>query len=686
MGDNHTETAGSTPLFAVFFLSMYSLFLVPYTLRVFFKDKEKTWKKDMKSKGFDLKARVRRLTSWKLLLAWLLFFSLYWYIQRAMQGSKRFDPFEILGVESSANDQEIKRAYRKLSLKYHPDKNPDPAATEYFAEYISKAYKALTDDVSRENFKKYGHPDGPQALTVSVALPEIFFSKDKRAAPVILLSLLVMGILVPIAIGLMYLGRTNKYSGPHGLIPDTMAIFFHPPLGIKEAQGVGRIPETLVCAAEFIMMDTPNSQLSALEQLRNAVLRSYPDLKDKPQFWKRKVSVVKVHLLLLAHMAREHIPALLEKDLSFVLEKAPLMLQEMFKIATFPRIRPNYGWLIPAVACVETLQCLHRAVPVTTRKASLQSRTSEGTPWLLQLPGFNIDVVRNLIRQKVKSLSDLQALTATERGAALMNAGVSESGVVEAVESTLSFMPRVYASVSFVVEGPHGEEVSDLEAGDIVTCRVQLLVVRPRHLASDFDPATLTGKAPIAFTPNYPVQPVEEYWYFVLGNPSKNACMAHARRSLLESEVAGAKYATAWAAELGIQENILNIASQIKDPFESEYSEDLGQQVEFKFMAPEPGRHELMLYILPDSWLGCDRALSVKLKIGEPGSVDPEERFRNAAVLQRSEESELQMAGEGDNNEDDDAAYGDGDEEHGSYDSDEYGSEESEEEEGGEGG
>lgn len=40
--------------------------------------------------------------------------------------------------------------------------NPDPAAARYFAEYITKAYQALTDEASRQNYEKYGHPDGPQ--------------------------------------------------------------------------------------------------------------------------------------------------------------------------------------------------------------------------------------------------------------------------------------------------------------------------------------------------------------------------------------------------------------------------------------------------------------------------------------------------------------------------------------------
>jgi len=71
-----------------------------------------------------------------------------------------FDPFDILGVTPSSTEREIKRAYRQLSLKFHPDKvcdmrpsarceysrvelqNPDPSAATYFAEFISPAYKA----------------------------------------------------------------------------------------------------------------------------------------------------------------------------------------------------------------------------------------------------------------------------------------------------------------------------------------------------------------------------------------------------------------------------------------------------------------------------------------------------------------------------------------------------------------
>ena len=75
---------------------------------------------------------------------------------------QKFDPFVILDVPPSASGSAIKRAYRKFSLIYHPDKNPDdPLAASRFIQ-ITKAYQALTDDIAKRNWEKYGNPDGPQ--------------------------------------------------------------------------------------------------------------------------------------------------------------------------------------------------------------------------------------------------------------------------------------------------------------------------------------------------------------------------------------------------------------------------------------------------------------------------------------------------------------------------------------------
>ncbi|MFH1830825.1 MAG: molecular chaperone DnaJ [Pseudomonadota bacterium] len=67
------------------------------------------------------------------------------------------DYYKVLGVDRSCSDAEIKKAYRRLALKYHPDRNPhDPEAEEKFKE-ASEAYEVLTDSQKRQIYDVYGH-------------------------------------------------------------------------------------------------------------------------------------------------------------------------------------------------------------------------------------------------------------------------------------------------------------------------------------------------------------------------------------------------------------------------------------------------------------------------------------------------------------------------------------------------
>ena len=70
--------------------------------------------------------------------------------------SKR-DYYEILGVSKSANEKEIKKAYRKLAIKYHPDKNPgDKSAEEKFKE-AAEAYDILSNPEKKQRYDQFGH-------------------------------------------------------------------------------------------------------------------------------------------------------------------------------------------------------------------------------------------------------------------------------------------------------------------------------------------------------------------------------------------------------------------------------------------------------------------------------------------------------------------------------------------------
>lgn len=65
------------------------------------------------------------------------------------------DFYKILGIQKGANDDEIKKAYRKLALKYHPDKNKSAGAEERFKE-IAEAYEVLSDKKKRDIYDQYG--------------------------------------------------------------------------------------------------------------------------------------------------------------------------------------------------------------------------------------------------------------------------------------------------------------------------------------------------------------------------------------------------------------------------------------------------------------------------------------------------------------------------------------------------
>ena len=67
------------------------------------------------------------------------------------------DYYEILGVEKSADAEEIKRSYRRLAMKHHPDRNPGDAAAEKAFKEAAAAYEVLGDEQKRKIYDQYGH-------------------------------------------------------------------------------------------------------------------------------------------------------------------------------------------------------------------------------------------------------------------------------------------------------------------------------------------------------------------------------------------------------------------------------------------------------------------------------------------------------------------------------------------------
>ncbi len=91
------------------------------------------------------------------------------------------DYYNTLGVSKNASQEEIKSAYRKLAMKYHPDKNPGDASSEAKFKEASEAYQVLSNSQKKSNYDQFGHAafenggGGVVVLVILVALILVLF-------------------------------------------------------------------------------------------------------------------------------------------------------------------------------------------------------------------------------------------------------------------------------------------------------------------------------------------------------------------------------------------------------------------------------------------------------------------------------------------------------------------------------
>lgn len=84
------------------------------------------------------------------------------------------DYYEVLGVDKGATINEIKKAYRKMAIKYHPDKNPGDATAEEKFKEAAEAYEVLSDDGKRQKYDRFGHSGVNSRFGGSGGMEDIF--------------------------------------------------------------------------------------------------------------------------------------------------------------------------------------------------------------------------------------------------------------------------------------------------------------------------------------------------------------------------------------------------------------------------------------------------------------------------------------------------------------------------------
>src|SRR5690606_40926235 len=80
--------------------------------------------------------------------------------QRIKISMAKRDYYDILGISRNDDQAEIKSAYRKLAIKYHPDKNPDNKEAEEKFKEAAEAYEVLSNPEKRQRYDQFGHAGG----------------------------------------------------------------------------------------------------------------------------------------------------------------------------------------------------------------------------------------------------------------------------------------------------------------------------------------------------------------------------------------------------------------------------------------------------------------------------------------------------------------------------------------------
>ncbi|TDL14651.1 hypothetical protein BD410DRAFT_757056 [Rickenella mellea] len=306
-------------------------------------------------------------------LGWLLFAFVAYKVSQNTTENKVYNPFEILGIRSGTPEKEIKSHYKKLSVKFHPDKvrlaanQTAESVAAYFVE-ITKAYKSLTDETIRKNLELYGHPDGRQEISMGIAIPRWVIEGNNKFLVLVVYCILIGGLL-PFIVGKWWFG--NRIKTKDGVYAKTAEVFFK---GMKEDSAIDDIFSWLGKVFEW-----ENPQVSQLQDL---------ETKVRAQLG-RKYEGSRALTLLYAHLLRIPIDnARLRREQESLLLRTPTLLASLLNIAL------SHNWLLPSLSAMRMHSYLTQALQPPS-----SNLTSSEAAHFAQLPGFNKKDVEDIAGQ-----------------------------------------------------------------------------------------------------------------------------------------------------------------------------------------------------------------------------------------------------------------------------------------------
>ncbi|XP_031848650.1 translocation protein Sec63 [Nomia melanderi] len=406
-----------------------------------------------------------------IILGWVILIFLAYKVSQFDYEMANFDPFEILGVSPGSSQSDIKKAYRKLSLILHPDKE---TGNEKAFMKLTKAYQALTDEEARRNWEKYGNPDGPGAMSFGIALPSWIVEKENSVWVLGLYSLVFMFAL-PIVVGTWWY-KSIRYTDDQVLLETSeMHYFFFlktPSMSLK------RVIMVLAASFEFYKKRNPEivERHTDYEEVYS-LIKQLPHLgvKNKEEPLCNSYSI-KARALIHAHLFRIPLnPETLEKDRQYIVKKCPYLIQEMVTCVNRVIVLA-YARRVPQLPSIKTIEKCMKLCPMI-----VQGFWEFKNP-LLQLPHITEDNLKCFLAKKhqIRSLQQFAQLKGEKRRLILRNLSDSD---YEDVMKVLGSMPYIEFKVrSEVIDD---ENPTVYTAGAIVTVTVSLTRKDMKHLFGD---------------------------------------------------------------------------------------------------------------------------------------------------------------------------------------------------------
>ncbi|KAF2480885.1 Sec63 Brl domain-containing protein [Neohortaea acidophila] len=546
-----------------------------------------------KRKDLHLKSILTAAVGWSIMA-----YMVYLMVVTARSVPEIWNPYDILDISMSAQEKDINRRYRKLSLTMHPDKREPNAALNETAESVNnqwveivKAYKALTDEEVRNNYIMYGNPDGKQSTSFGIALPQ-FIVAEGSGKYVLLIYGALLGIGLPWLVGSWWYGMRNQTK--EKILVTSAGNMFRE---YSPNMDGGDVVAAISSATEFKDILSGTKADAGLGKLENKLRSS--EACNTAMLSKDKKKLVntedperrKTLALLWAYLARVPLD-----DANLEAEKFELAPTAQRLSEAFTSIALAHGFTAPVFASWRFAQSITQAV----------SPGKDGAP-LLQLPHFTITIVdeirRNSKQRKHMTVQSFMALPPEQRQALAQAAGLTNDRL-RAAESVARQLPLLKVEKAFFkVQGEKYIIPSSLvqlvvKARFIPPGTTQIPPVNEKDLL-DIDPADGDIKAqkiepeenpvPLAYAP-YFARDRAPRWHVFLGDNRQGR----------------------------IAVPPFTFAAFDKKPFDPETGKPTFEVVTLKmqFQAPpQVGEYKFTMHLVCDSYVGFDFKQEVVLNI-----------------------------------------------------------------------